>query len=72
MPEGVKFVGGLMIIAGLVLLFVVPVVGVLLLVLAAIIGVVSVMKTREKHHAEIVEAAKGSGTAGYASSLHAG
>ena len=58
MPESVKFLGGLMIIVGLALLLVVPPLGFLLLLLAAIIGVLSVVKTREKRHAEVVDAAR--------------
>jgi len=55
-PEVVKFVGGLLAVIGIALLFVSPVLGLLVLALVGVLGVVSGIKTREKRHAELLEA----------------
>ena len=56
MSEGMKFVGGLLAVVGIVLLFVATPVGVLVLAVVGILGVVSVIRTRESRHDELVQA----------------
>ena len=56
--ELVKIVGGIAWVVGLVMLFVVPTAGILILALAIALTIVSVNRTREHRHKELLAAAQ--------------
>ena len=56
--ELAKFVGALAWVVGVVMLFVAPVFGVVVLLVALLLSVWSTQKTREKRHQELVNATR--------------
>lgn len=58
MDETLKIVGAITWVAGFIFLLVVPVLGVVVLIVAALLSVQSATKTRERRHQEILDATK--------------
>ncbi len=56
--EVVKIVGGIAWPVGFVLLFVIPTFGILVLLLAIVLSVLSIVWTRQRRHAELVQATR--------------
>lgn len=56
--EFAKFAGGIGIVAGIVLLFVNPMWGVILLLVVGIVGAGNMRRARERRHREMLEATR--------------